>query len=73
MPDEAKDERWSEPMVLKALDLAAITVSTTVMSLAAYFGFRHGMRHLGHGLRDLGKHLESGMRNMMSGSRGQVR
>ena len=47
--------------------------STTVMSLAAYFGLRHGMRDLGHGMRHLGKHLESGMRNMMSGSRGQVR
>ena len=54
------DDRWTEPVVLKSLHVAAITVSTTVMSLAAYFGFRHG-------LRDLGRHVESGMKNMMSG------
>ena len=71
MPVEDKSERWSEPVALKSLDVAAITVSTTVMSLAAYFGFRHGMRDLGRhleiGMRDHGKHLEAGMRNMMSG------
>ena len=55
-----KQQRWTEPVVLKVIEVTSTTVSTTVFSLALYFGFRHGMR-------DLGRHLESGMKNMMSG------
>lgn len=51
---------WSEPVMLKALDVAATVTSTAIISLAFYFGIRGGMR-------GLGKHLEGGMRNMMLG------
>lgn len=68
MPGENKERLpWSEAVMLKAVDVTAVTVSTTVVSLAAYFGFRHGMRELGRNIEGMGRHLEMGMRHMMSG------
>ena len=51
-----KEPSWlTEAVVMKLVDAGAVTV----ISVAAYTGFRYGMR-------DLGRHLELGMRHMMS-------